>query len=69
VKTREEKILTLAENVELLDKIKDLKPFAAARKICGIYESTVRYIYKKEKEIRSCFAASAKMRWVKWKER
>uniref|UniRef100_A0A3P9I863 HTH CENPB-type domain-containing protein n=1 Tax=Oryzias latipes TaxID=8090 RepID=A0A3P9I863_ORYLA len=62
---RQKKVLTLHEKVELLDKLKDGKSYATVGRHYGLNESTVRYIKKNEKEIRSsvasAFCGSAKM--------
>uniref|UniRef100_A0A3P9IJE7 HTH psq-type domain-containing protein n=1 Tax=Oryzias latipes TaxID=8090 RepID=A0A3P9IJE7_ORYLA len=63
--TSRKKVLTLHEKVELLDKLKDGKSYPAVGHHYGLNESTVRYIKKNEKEIRSsgasAFCGSAKM--------
>ncbi|XP_013360806.1 PREDICTED: tigger transposable element-derived protein 1-like isoform X2 [Chinchilla lanigera] len=50
---RHRKMLTIKEKVELLDMLKEGKSYAAVGRHYGINESTVRYIKKDEKNIRS----------------
>ncbi|XP_064097201.1 tigger transposable element-derived protein 1-like [Macrobrachium nipponense] len=62
---RHKKVMTLQQKVELLDMLKSQKCFAAVARHYSVNESTVRYIQKKEVEIRkavnmSCLG-SAKM--------
>ncbi|XP_039598433.1 tigger transposable element-derived protein 1-like [Polypterus senegalus] len=52
------KMLTIAEKVQLLDMLKQGKSYAAVGRHYGINESTVRYIKKDEKSIRSTAAVS-----------
>ncbi|XP_039593507.1 tigger transposable element-derived protein 1-like [Polypterus senegalus] len=51
-------MLTIAEKVQLLDMLKQGKSYAAVGRHYGINESTVRYIKKDEKSIRSTAAVS-----------
>jgi hypothetical protein len=61
---REKKVMTLPEKVALLNKVKDGLSYAAVARLYSINESTVRYIKKKEAEIRkavdSTFCTKAK---------
>uniref|UniRef100_A0A3B3IPJ2 HTH psq-type domain-containing protein n=1 Tax=Oryzias latipes TaxID=8090 RepID=A0A3B3IPJ2_ORYLA len=62
---RQKKVLTLHEKIELLDKLMGGKSYSAVGRHYGLNESTVRYIKKNEKEVRSSvasvFCGSAKM--------
>ena len=61
---RSKKVMTLHEKVELLDMIQEGHSIASVGRHYGINESTVRYIKKKEAEIRKnvslCFRKDAK---------
>ena len=50
--------MTLHDKVELLDMVEEGKSYAAVGRHYGENESTVRYIEKNEKEIRSSVASS-----------
>ncbi|XP_062844657.1 tigger transposable element-derived protein 1-like [Trichomycterus rosablanca] len=58
VPKRQRKMLTIAEKVKLLDMLKERNNYAAVGRHYGINESTVRYIKKDEKNIRSTAAVS-----------
>nr|XP_003228935.1 PREDICTED: tigger transposable element-derived protein 1 isoform X2 [Anolis carolinensis] len=47
------KMLTIKEKIELLDMLEERRSYAAVGRYYGISESTVRYIKKEEKNIRS----------------
>ncbi|XP_055078751.1 tigger transposable element-derived protein 1-like [Periophthalmus magnuspinnatus] len=49
---RTRKMLTIAEKVVLLDKLKEGRSYAAVGRLYGINESSVRYIKKEENNIR-----------------
>ena len=55
---RQKKVMTLHEKVELLDMVKKAKSYAAVGRHYGVNDSTVRYIKKNEKAIRSSVASS-----------
>ena len=55
---RQKKVITLHEKVELLDMVKEGKSYAAVGRHYGENESTVHYIKKNEKAIRSSVASS-----------
>ena len=55
---RPRKMLTIAEKVKLLDMLKEGKSYAAVGRHYGINESSVRYIKKKENNIRTTAAIS-----------
>ena len=50
---RSRKTLTIVEKVKLLDMLKEGRTYAAVGRHFGLNESTVRYIKKDEKNIRS----------------
>ena len=55
---RQKKVMRLHEKVELLDMVKEGKSYAAVGRHYGENESTVCYIRKNEKAIRSCVGSS-----------
>ena len=55
---RQRKMLTIVEKVQLLDMLKQGRSFAAVDHHYGIDESSVRYIKKDEKNIRTTAAVS-----------
>lgn len=55
---RSRKTLTIVEKVKLLDMLKEGRTYAAVGRHFGLNESTVRYIKKDEKNIRSTAAVS-----------
>ncbi|XP_051781620.1 tigger transposable element-derived protein 1-like [Erpetoichthys calabaricus] len=55
---RQRKMLTIAEKVNVLDMLKKGSSYAAVGRHYGLNESTVRYIKKEEKNIRSTAAVS-----------
>lgn len=61
---RQKKVMTLQEKVALLDMLKEMKSYAAVARQYHMNESTIRYIKKKEAEIRKTvsisFSSSAK---------
>ena len=61
---RQKNIMTQHENVELLDMVKEWKSYAAVGRHYGVNESTVRYIKKNEKAIRSSVASRICVRMV-----
>ena len=56
---RQKKTLTIAEEVELLDMLKEGKSYAATGQRYGINESSVRSMKKEEKNIRTIAALSS----------
>ena len=60
---RRRKVKTLHEKVELLHMAKEWKSYAAVGRHYGVNESTVRYIKRNEKAIRSSVASSFVLRW------
>jgi hypothetical protein len=55
---RKRRMLTIVEKVKLLDMLKEGKNFANVARHYGLNESTVRYIFKEEKNIRETAAVS-----------
>nr|XP_057937547.1 uncharacterized protein phf11 isoform X6 [Doryrhamphus excisus] len=56
---RQKKVRTLLEKVALLDMLTDGRSYAAVARHYGMNESTVRYIKKKEADIRNTVAVSS----------
>ncbi|XP_054643003.1 uncharacterized protein phf11 isoform X2 [Dunckerocampus dactyliophorus] len=56
---RQKKVMTLQEKVALLDMLTEGRSYAAVARHYGMNESTVRYIKKKEADIRNTVAVSS----------
>ena len=61
---RQKKVMTVHEKVELLDREKEGKSYAAVERHYGVNASTVRYIKTNEKAIRSSVASIFFVRMV-----